>query len=115
MTAEADDNKAAGAAPASRGLHITAARAALRGYKLTLSPLIGFHCRHLPTCSDYMDEAITRHGLWAGGWVGVARLCRCHPFGTAGIDRVPQELPKEGRWYSPWRYGRWRGPLDADW
>ena len=67
------------------------ARAAVRLYRLVLSPLIGFHCRHLPTCSHYADEALDRFGLWAGGWMTLARL------------------PPGARWYAPWRYGRWRG------
>ena len=32
-----------------------AGRALVALYRYTLSPLIGFHCRHLPTCSDYAD------------------------------------------------------------
>jgi putative membrane protein insertion efficiency factor len=85
------------------------ARAALVAYRYTLSPLIGFHCRHLPTCSAYADEAIDRFGLWRGGWMTLARLLRCHPWGTSGLDFVPTTLPAHGRWYMPWRYGRWRG------
>ncbi len=78
-------------------------------YRYTLSPLVGFHCRHLPTCSEYADEALARHGLWAGGWMTLGRLSRCHPFGTAGLDFVPAALPPRARWYMPWRYARWRG------
>ena len=37
-----------------------------------------------------------------------ARLCRCQPFGTSGLDLVPEEGPEAARWYMPWRYGRWR-------
>jgi putative membrane protein insertion efficiency factor len=81
----------------------------VRGYRYTLSGLIGFHCRHLPTCSHYAEEAIARHGLWAGGWMTLARLCRCHPLGTSGLDFVAADLPTRSRWYLPWRYGRWRG------
>ena len=84
-------------------------RALIRVYRYTLSPLIGFHCRHLPTCSDYADGALARYGLWAGGWMTLARLLRCHPFGTSGLDFVPETLPARTRWYLPWRYGRWRG------
>jgi hypothetical protein len=84
-------------------------RALVRLYRYTLSPLIGFHCRHLPTCSDYADQAIERHGLWAGGWMTLARLMRCQPFGTSGLDFVPLVPPERARWYLPWRYGRWRG------
>lgn len=89
-----------------------APRAAGRGlillYRYSLSPLIGFHCRHLPTCSEYGDEALQRHGLWAGGWMTLGRLCRCQPLGTSGLDFVPAEPPARARWYLPWRYARWR-------
>ena len=86
-----------------------AGRALIWLYRHTLSPLVGYNCRHLPTCSVYGDEAIERFGLWAGGWMTLARLLRCHPFGTSGIDLVPSALPRRARWYLPWRYGRWRG------
>jgi uncharacterized protein len=78
-------------------------------YRHTLSPVIGPRCRHLPTCSDYADQAIARFGLWAGCWMALARFLRCHPFGTAGLDFAPEALPAGARWYLPWRYGRWRG------
>jgi len=84
-------------------------RGLIKLYRYTLSPLIGFRCRHLPTCSEYADEAIARHGLWAGGWMALARILRCHPFGTAGLDFVPRQSPAAARWFLPWRYGRWRG------
>ena len=85
------------------------ARLLIKAYRYTLSALIGFDCRHLPTCSHYADDAIERYGLWAGGWMTLARLCRCHPFGTRGLDLVPEALPDRARWYLPWRYGFWRG------
>jgi putative membrane protein insertion efficiency factor len=91
------------------------ARFIIRAYQLTLSSIAGSQCRHLPTCSAYMDEAIARHGLWAGGFMGIARLCRCHPWGTAGFDPVPDKVPDGALWWRPWRYGRWRGPLPDDW
>jgi uncharacterized protein len=90
------------------GVAAGAARALIGAYRLTLSPLIGYHCRHLPTCSQYADEAIERHGFWAGGWMTLARLLRCHPLGTSGLDFVPTALPANARWFLPWRYGRWR-------
>src|SRR5262245_13758827 len=86
-----------------------AGRALIQAYRYTLSALVGFHCRHLPTCSDYADQAIGRFGLWAGGWMTLARLCRCHPFGTHGLDFVPATLAPDARWFTPWRYGYWRG------
>lgn len=78
-------------------------------YRYTLASLVGFRCRHLPSCSEYADQALERFGLWAGGWMTMARLLRCQPWGTAGLDFVPETLPEKSRWYLPWRYARWRG------
>ena len=41
--------------------------------------------------------------------MGLARICRCGPFGTHGIDWVPETLPDGSAWYKPWANGRWRG------
>jgi putative membrane protein insertion efficiency factor len=78
-------------------------------YRHTVAVLIGPRCRHLPTCSEYGDEAIGRFGLWAGGWMTLARILRCQPWGTSGLDFLPRSVPSRARWYLPWRYGRWRG------
>ena len=75
-------------------LYERSVRSALRGYKLTLSPLVGRQCRFLPTCSEYMAEALILHGPAQGAWLGVRRLCRCHPLGGSGFDPVP---PKESK------------------
>ena len=77
-------------------------------YRYTLAASVGYECRHLPTCSHYADEAIGRFGLWAGSWMTLARLLRCHPWGTSGLDVVPTTLPEGARWYRPWRCGFWR-------
>ena len=87
-------------------------RGLIKVYRYTLSPLAGYRCRHLPTCSDYADQALDRFGLWAGGWMTLARLLRCQPWGTSGLDFVAETLPAKARWYLPWRYGRWRGVDD---
>jgi putative membrane protein insertion efficiency factor len=84
----------------------------VRLYQLTLSGFIGNTCRHLPTCSEYAYEAIARHGLWPGGWMGLFRVLRCGPGGTHGIDNVPEGLDPRFSWYLPWRYrdiGKRRG------
>ena len=96
-------------ARAIRRLPRNVGRALIWLYRHTLSALVGYNCRHVPTCSVYGDEAIARFGLWAGGWMTLARLLRCHPFGTSGLDLVPNSPPPGARWYLPWRYGRWRG------
>jgi putative membrane protein insertion efficiency factor len=75
-------------------------------YRWTVKPLIGWECRHLPTCSEYALEAIDRHGAWRGSWLAASRICRCHPWGTHGFDPVP-DLEGVRHPLAPWRYGRW--------
>ena len=55
-------------------------------YRATLGPLLGGHCRYQPTCSQYMIDAIHKHGPLRGTWRGLKRICRCHPFGGSGYD-----------------------------
>lgn len=85
------------------------ARAAIGAYRLLLSPLIGRQCRYQPTCSAYTLEAVEAFGLWAGGWIGLARILRCNPFGASGYDPVPPALDPVYRWWRPWRAARWTG------
>lgn len=59
---------------------------AVRVYQWTLSPWIGRHCRFHPTCSQYMIEAIGKYGVVRGGWLGLRRIARCHPFHPGGYD-----------------------------
>lgn len=66
-----------------------AAALLIAGYRTFVSPLMARHCRYEPTCSAYALEAITTYGLVRGGWLGVRRLLRCHPWSPGGIDRVP--------------------------
>ncbi len=61
----------------------------LRGYKRFISPWLPPACRYYPTCSDYCSEAVKRYGVLRGGWLGMRRLCRCHPFRKGGYDPVP--------------------------
>lgn len=89
------------------------ARGLITVYRYTLSPLLGANCRHLPGCSEYAEEAFGRFGFWAGGWMTLARVLRCHPWGTSGLDFVPHEMPERARWWLPWRYGVWRGTNPA--
>jgi len=61
----------------------------LRAYKITISPLLGNHCRFTPTCSEFMAQAIAKYGLFKGIHLGTKRLLRCHPFHPGGVDPVP--------------------------
>jgi putative membrane protein insertion efficiency factor len=66
----------------------------VRIYQVAISPYLGNHCRHIPSCSQYTIDAINEWGPFKGTWMGMKRLSRCHPWGTHGYDPVP-ENPKK--------------------
>ena len=96
-----------GSAPLGTRIAKAMLLAPILAYRYTLSALVGANCRHLPTCSDYARESIETNGAWKGGWLTLARLCRCHPWGSHGFDPVP-DIRAEQHPFAPWRYGRWR-------
>ena len=61
----------------------------IRFYKVCISPYLGNHCRYTPTCSQYAYDAISKYGIFKGGWLALRRLLRCHPWGGSGYDPVP--------------------------
>lgn len=62
------------------------------GYRYLLSPVLPACCRYEPSCSAYALQALRRHGALAGGWLAARRICRCHPWGGAGFDPVPERF-----------------------
>jgi len=61
----------------------------IRGYQLTLSHWMLTQCRFEPSCSRYTYEAVERYGALKGGWLGIRRILKCHPFHAGGYDPVP--------------------------
>jgi len=61
----------------------------VRGYQVTLSPLLPPSCRYYPSCSAYAIEALERHGAIRGSWLAMRRIVRCNPFRPGGYDPVP--------------------------
>lgn len=61
-------------------------------YKKTISKILPPACRFYPTCSEYMMEAVEKHGAFKGVYLGIRRLSKCHPFHDGGVDLVPEEF-----------------------
>lgn len=73
----------------------------IRFYQWVISPVIhtiggpGSGCRFTPTCSHYFLEAVMKFGAFRGSFLGVKRICRCHPRGGFGDDPVPETWPSK--------------------
>jgi putative membrane protein insertion efficiency factor len=68
-------------------------------YRYLLKPVMALsgHCRYYPSCSEYAEEAIAKHGALRGSILAARRLLSCHPFGKSGYDPVPDD------WRKPFR------------
>ena len=49
------------------------------------------NCRYVPSCSEYMLEAILKRGFFVGLMLGVWRILRCNPWSKGGFDKVPDK------------------------
>lgn len=58
----------------------------IRGYQKYISPMIGPHCRFIPTCSEYSYQAFRKYGFFKGAYLSIKRISRCHPFHEGGYD-----------------------------
>lgn len=63
----------------------------IRFYQRGISPMLGSHCRFIPTCSQYTYEAIQIHGFLKGTFLGIRRILKCHPFYPMMYDPVPEK------------------------
>jgi uncharacterized protein len=61
----------------------------IRVYQWVLSPMLGSNCRYYPSCSHYTYDAVAKYGVLKGGWMGLRRIGRCHPWHAGGYDPVP--------------------------
>ena len=68
----------------------------IKFYKFFLSPLFGYSCRYMPTCSSYFIETLETYGFLKGSYLGLKRILTCHPIkllgGGEGFDPVKKNL-----------------------
>ena len=68
----------------------------IQGYKFLISPLFGYSCRYLPSCSDYSIEALKAHGFFKGLFMSCKRILSCHPIkilgGGEGFDPIDKNM-----------------------
>ncbi|URJ31786.1 membrane protein insertase YidC [Blochmannia endosymbiont of Camponotus modoc] len=50
------------------------------GYQISISPILGHHCRFQKTCSQYGVESIRKFGVLRGIWMTCIRILQCHPL-----------------------------------
>lgn len=67
----------------------------LKFYRFFISPIYGANCRFVPSCSEYADEALKKHGIYRAFLLIIRRLSRCHPWGGSGLDQVPQAMRRK--------------------
>lgn len=53
-----------------------------------------FQCRYIPTCSEYMKQALIEYGTIKGLYLGIKRILRCNPLGGKGYDPVPKNIKR---------------------
>jgi len=58
-------------------------------YRRTVSHVLPRACRFSPSCSEYAQAALRRHGIVYGSLLTLWRLLRCQPLCRGGYDPVP--------------------------
>lgn len=53
-----------------------------------------YSCKYIPTCSNYMIEAIEIYGVFKGLYLGIKRILKCNPFtkNEYKYDPVPKKI-----------------------
>jgi putative membrane protein insertion efficiency factor len=62
-------------------------------YRKVISPWMFPCCRFTPTCSEYAQNALQKHGLIKGSVLSAWRIARCNPFCKGGYEPTPDKFP----------------------
>jgi len=55
-------------------------------YRATISKALPPSCRFYPSCSDYAEGSLRKHGIVRGGAKTLFRVLRCAPWTRGGVD-----------------------------
>ena len=80
-----------------RSLALGGALGLIKIYRFTLAAALGGHCRFLPSCSCYAEDALRAHGVLRGSWLALRRIGRCHPWNPGGFDPVVKTVAVDSR------------------
>lgn len=69
----------------------------IKFYQKYISIFLGKNCIFQPSCSNYTYEAIEKHGILKGSYLGIKRIFRCHPYTQGGFDPVPPTKKHGGK------------------
>ena len=61
-------------------------------YKKYISPHKPALCKYYPTCSEYAEQAVKKHGAAKGTVLALWRILRCNPWSGGGVDYVPEKF-----------------------
>ena len=61
-------------------------------YQKFISPALPPSCRYYPTCSNYMIDALKKHGPVLGLIMGISRIFRCNPFIRGGSGSCARKI-----------------------
>jgi len=61
----------------------------IKGYRYFISPFLPPTCRFTPSCSEYANDVLVKHGFVRGSWLSIKRVLRCNPWNPGGYDPAP--------------------------
>jgi len=61
-------------------------------YQTAISPFLGKHCKHYPSCSSYAKQSLKKHNIVIALLISGARILRCNPWSLGGFDPVPETI-----------------------